>query len=151
MDRNFERGRQRWERRRERGLFKDKFRNFYERNTELSTINRGREGGKRLVWIGIGLEFEPRRVFQRGLNGVFFRWCDSSRANEESREGRKGGMTRSLRNGRNFGVRLEDFKVGVGKIMETRFVNGLEFFGGRLVWFFFFFLESNRRRRSIPS
>lgn len=91
MDRNFERGRQRWERRRERGLFKDKFRNFYERNTELSTINRerggGREGEKRLVWIGIGLEFEPRRVFQRGLNGVFFRWCDSSRANEESRGG----------------------------------------------------------------
>lgn len=57
-------------------------------------------------------------------------------------------MTRSLRNGRNFGVRLEDFKVGVGKIMETRFVNGLEFFEARLV---FFFLESNRRRRSIPS
>lgn len=51
-------------------------------------------------------------------------------------------MTRSLRNGRNFGVRLEDFKVGVGKIMETRFVNGLEFFGGRLVWFFFFFFWS---------
>lgn len=46
-----------------------------------------RKGGKRLVWIGIGLEFEPRRVFQRGLNGVFFRWCDSSRANEESRGG----------------------------------------------------------------
>lgn len=46
-------------------------------------------------------------------------------------------MTRSLRNGRNFGVRLEDFKVGVGKIMETRFVNGLEFFEARLVFFFF--------------
>lgn len=51
-------------------------------------------------------------------------------------------MTRSLRNGRNFGVRLEDFKVGVGKIMETRFVNGLEFF--RLVFFFFFGVESTK-------
>lgn len=52
-------------------------------------------------------------------------------------------MTRSLRNGRNFGVRLEDFKVGVGKIMETRFVNGLEFFEARLV-FFFFGVESTK-------
>lgn len=55
-------------------------------------------------------------------------------------------MTRSLRNGRNFGVRLEDFKVGVGKIMETRFVNGLEFF--RLVFFFFFWSRIDEGDRS---
>ena len=54
-------------------------------------------------------------------------------------------MTRSLRNGRNFGVRLEDFKVGVGKIMETRFVNGLEFFEARLVFFFWSRIDEGDR------
>lgn len=148
MDRNFERGRHLCRGGAVQGQILKLLR------AELSTINRGRGGGKRLVWIGIGLELEPRRVFQRELNGVFFR-CDSSRANEESRGGGEEGMMRSLRNGRNFGVRSDDFKVGVGKIMETRFVNGFEFFGETRSFLFFFFflvfLESNRRGRSILS
>lgn len=146
MDRNFERGRHLCRGGAVQGQISKLLR------AELSTINRGRGGGKRLVWIGIGLELEPRRVFQRELNGVFFR-CDSSRANEESRGGGEEGMMRSLRNGRNFGVRSDDFKIGVGKIMETRFVNGFEFFGETRSFLFFFlvFLESNRRGRSILS
>lgn len=86
MDRNFERGRHLCRGGAVQGQISKLLR------AELSTINRGRGGGKRLVWIGIGLELEPRRVFQRELNGVFFR-CDSKRRIAKGRRGRDAIVT----------------------------------------------------------
>lgn len=56
----------------ERGCSRTNFETFTSGTFYDKSRGKGEEGrGKRLLWIGIGLEFEPRRVFQSGLNGVF--------------------------------------------------------------------------------